>query len=251
MKLLEWKELPPSLQNGSVLPYYNILKRHPWGIFLKRIFDIIAALMMLLLLLPIILIVSVLIRLDSEGPIFFKQVRVTQYGKKFKILKFRTMVVNAESIGSQVTLMNDARITKVGARLRKYRIDEIPQLINIFKGEMSFVGTRPEVVKYIEAYTDEMKATLLLRAGLTSEASIKYKDEEEIMTGAEDADRVYIEKVLPEKMKINLRSMENFGFLAELGIMVRTVLAVFKRDDDEVESDNKAIVKRQNGVKML
>lgn len=229
MRLREWRELPLFMRNDKVLLYYNALKRHRWSIFFKRIFDIVASLVLLVVLSPLILIVPVFIRLNSKGPVFFKQIRVTQYGQRFKIIKFRTMVVNAEKTGPLITLENDPRITKIGSKLRKYRIDEIPQLINILKGEMSFVGTRPQVVKYVDKYTDEMKATLLLPAGLTSEASIKYKDEAKIIANAYDIDTVYEKIILPEKMKLNLEGIKNFSFLRELGTMIRTVLAVAGR----------------------
>lgn len=241
MRLGEWSELPQFMRNDSVLPYYNDLKRHKWGLFFKRIFDIAVSIVMLVVLSPLILIVAVFIRLDSKGPVFFKQIRVTQYGQRFKIIKFRTMVVNDEKTGSLLTVEKDPRITNIGSKLREYRIDEIPQLINILRGEMSFVGTRPQVVKYVDKYTDEMKATLLLPAGLTSEASIKYKDEDKIIASADDVDAVYENIILPEKMKLNLRSLKNYSFLKELGTMVRTVLAVACRE--------KGSVKREKGVK--
>ncbi|MBL4934997.1 sugar transferase [Clostridium sp. YIM B02515] len=233
------------MRNDSVLPYYNALKRHRWAIFFKRIFDIVVSLALLVVLSPLIVIVGVLIRLDSEGPVFFKQIRVTQYGQMFKIIKFRTMVVNADKFGSLLTLENDPRITKIGSKLRKYRIDEIPQLINILKGEMSFVGTRPQVVKYVDKYTDEMKATLLLPAGVTSEASIKYKDEDKIIANADDVDTVYEKIILPGKMKLNLESIKNFSFLRELGTMVRTVLVVAGGKKESVKRE-----KRGKGVNM-
>ena len=169
-----------------------------------------------------------MIKLDSEGPVLFKQVRVTSYGKKFKIWKFRTMVNNADKIGTQVTTKDDSRITRVGHLLRKVRLDELPQLFNVLAGDMTFVGTRPEVPKYVECYTDEMKATLLLPAGITSRASIEYKDEEKLLQIAENADTVYVQKVLPEKMKYNLREIERYSFWRDIETMICTVFAVIK-----------------------
>ena len=169
-----------------------------------------------------------MIKLDSKGPVLFKQVRVTSYGKKFKIWKFRTMVNNADKIGTQVTTRGDSRITRVGHLLRKVRLDEFPQLFNVLTGDMTFVGTRPEVPKYVECYTDEMKATLLLPAGITSRASIEYKDEEKLLENAENADTVYVQKVLPEKMKYNLREIERYSFWRDIETMIRTVFAVIK-----------------------
>ncbi|MGY6772575.1 sugar transferase [Gallibacterium sp. ZY190522] len=186
------------------------------------------AAILLILLSPLFLYIAYKIHKDSPGGVFFKQTRVTQYGREFKIYKFRTMVANAEALGSQVTTDNDKRITAMGEKLRKTRLDEIPQLINILKGEMSFVGTRPEVPKYVDAYTDEMMATLLLPAGVTSEASIEYKDEDRLLSNAENADKEYIEKVLPEKMKWNLESIRNYSFSRDLVTMIKTVLAVIK-----------------------
>ena len=183
---------------------------------------------MLIMLLPIFLILSIAIKLDSEGPALFRQVRVTQYGKQFKIFKFRTMANNAEKVGAQVTTKNDRRVTKIGYFLRRSRLDELPQLFNIILGDMSFVGTRPEVAKYVERYTDEMMATLLLPAGITSEASIQYKDEERLIFDTDNADKIYVEIILPKKMKLNLESMEKFTFFGELKIIVKTVLVVLR-----------------------
>lgn len=193
---------------------------------MKRIFDIVMSLLLLMILSPVFLAVSIWIKLDSKGPVFFRQVRVTTYGKQFRIFKFRTMCENAEKKGSLVTVGNDSRITKVGEKIRHCRLDEIPQLLNVLAGDMTFVGTRPEVVKYVNAYSDEMYATLLLPAGITSVASIQYKDEDEILSKAKDPDDAYIHEVLPGKMKYNLASIENFSFLNEIKTMANTLKAV-------------------------
>lgn len=176
------------------------------------------------------IIISIMIKLDSEGPVFYRQERVTTYGKHFKIHKFRTMVSNADKIGSTVTVGNDSRITKVGAKLRGCRLDELPQVLDLISGNMSFVGTRPEAVKYVEQYKPEYMATLLLPAGITSEASIRYKDEAELLDAASDVDKTYIEEVLPGKMKYNLDSIKNFSFFGDIATMFRTVLAVLGKD---------------------
>lgn len=223
-----WDDLPKNMQTEAVRPYYDMLKKRKISLLFKRVFDIIGSIIMLVIFSPIMIILSIAIVLDSKGGVFFRQERITQYGRKFYIHKFRTMVANAENLGSQVTVSNDMRVTKVGAKIRKYRLDELPQLIDILQGNMSFVGTRPEVTKYVERYTPEMLATLLLPAGVTSEASIKYKDEERLLENADNADEVYINKVLPEKMEYNLRSLDEFNFFSELGIMIKTVLAVIK-----------------------
>lgn len=225
--LRKWNQLPEYMQTDAVRPYYDQLKKKEFSLFLKRIFDIVVSLVLIVLLSPLLLVLSILIVLDSRGGVFYRQERVTQYGRKFRIFKFRTMVADADKIGTQVTVSNDSRITRVGSVIRKYRLDEIPQLFNILLGDMSLVGTRPESTHYVKHYAPEMFATLLLPAGVTSEASIKYKDEAELLNKADDVDKVYIEKVLPGKMKYNLESISNFSFIKDIETMFRTVIAVF------------------------
>lgn len=226
MILRSWDKLPEYMRNDKVKPYYELLKKRTGSLIMKRIFDVVMSLLLLMILSPVFLAVSIWIKLDSKGPVFFRQVRVTTYGKQFRIFKFRTMCENAEKKGSLVTVGNDSRITKVGEKIRHCRLDEIPQLLNVLAGDMTFVGTRPEVVKYVNAYSDEMYATLLLPAGITSVASIQYKDEDEILSKAKDPDDAYIHEVLPDKMKYNLASIENFSFLNEIKTMVNTLKAV-------------------------
>lgn len=226
--LREWNQLPEYMQTDAVRPYYDQLKKKEFSLFLKRIFDIVVSLVLIVLLSPLLLVLSILIVLDSKGGVFYRQERVTQYGRKFRIFKFRTMVADADKIGTQVTVSNDSRITRVGSVIRKYRLDEIPQLFNILLGDMSLVGTRPESTHYVEHYAPEMYATLLLPAGVTSEASIMYKDEADLLDKADDVDKVYIEKVLPGKMRYNLESISNFSFIKEIGTMFKTVLAVMR-----------------------
>ena len=226
--LREWNQLPEYMQTDAVRPYYDQLKKKEFSLFLKRIFDIVISLVLIVLLSPLLLVLSILIVLDSKGGVFYRQERVTQYGRKFRIFKFRTMVADADKIGTQVTVSNDSRITRVGSVIRKYRLDEIPQLFNILLGDMSLVGTRPESTHYVKFYTPEMYATLLLPAGVTSEASIMYKDEADLLDKADDVDKVYIEKVLPGKMRYNLESISNFSFIKEIGTMFKTVLAVMR-----------------------
>ena len=228
----KFESLPAELQNEQVRPYYEALAAKRGQLFLKRAFDILVSAILLLLLSPILLFFAIWIKLVSPGPVFYRQERVTTYGRIFRIFKFRTMKVDADKMGSLVTLKNDDRITRVGHVIRRYRLDELPQLLNILTGDMSLVGTRPEVAKYVAAYTPEMKATLLLPAGVTSTASILFKDEEEliakfILEGME-VDDIYITKVLPEKMHYNLSYLKNYSFLGDLKLMVRTVLKVFK-----------------------
>lgn len=226
--LWKWEDLPKKMQTEAVRPYYEYLDKRRGSLLLKRIFDIVVSTVLLIVISPILLILAVIIATDSKGGIFYRQERVTQYGRVFRIFKFRTMVADADKIGTQVTVQNDSRITKIGEKLRKYRLDELPQLLNILMGDMTLVGTRPESTRYVEHYTAEMYATLLLPAGVTSEASIRYKDEAELLKNAEDADQVYIEKVLPEKMKYNLESIQKFSCLKDIGIMLKTVLAVVR-----------------------
>ena len=223
-----WQELPDDMRCEAIRPYYDILASKRRDLMIKSVFDRLMAAILLVVLSPIFLLLAVWIKLDSEGPVFFRQERVTQYGKSFRIYKFRTMVQNAEQLGTQVTSKDDMRVTSVGQALRKCRLDELPQLINILEGTMSFVGTRPEVPRYVAAYTDEMKATLLLPAGVTSVASIRYKDEDTLLDAADDVDDCYIHNVLPAKMEWNLRSLKEFSFIGELKVMVETVLAVIR-----------------------
>lgn len=226
--LKNWNELPEYMRTDEVRPYYDLLQRKKLSLFFKRVFDIVVSLIMIILCSPILLIISILIVKDSKGGVFYRQERVTQYGRVFRIFKFRTMVQNADQIGTQVTISNDSRITNVGSKLRNCRLDELPQLFNIFLGDMTFVGTRPESVHYVKSYTDEMYATLLLPAGVTSEASIEYKDEADLLDQAHDVDSVYINEVLPEKMKYNLNSIKEFSFFKEIATMFRTVFAVLR-----------------------
>ena len=234
MKIIPFEKLPPEMQTEEVREYYDVLKKKKASLFLKRAFDIIASLILLILLSPAFLLLAIAIKLDSKGPVFYRQTRITQYNKKFRIFKFRSMVQNADR-GSQVTVDGDARITRVGKLVRKCRLDEISQLIDVLRGKMTFVGTRPEVPKFTEQYTPEMMATLLLPAGITSLASIYYKDEARLLEGAEDPDLVYIRTILPEKMRHNLKAIETFGLVGEWKIMVMTVFAALGKEYREKE----------------
>ncbi len=228
--LKKWEDLPIELQLEEVRTYYDILCKKKAGLLFKRAFDVFVSLFLLIILSWLFVIIAVMIKLDSPGPVFYKQERVTQYGKRFKIHKFRTMVSGADKMGTLVTVNNDSRITRVGHMIRESRLDEISQLIDVFLGNMTFVGTRPEVVKYVEQYTPEMMATLLLPAGVTSVASICYKDEYKILDQAEDVDKIYVEKVLPDKMKYNLKSIEKFSFFGDIRVMLMTVFAVLGKE---------------------
>ncbi len=228
MMLKKWELLPENMQNDAVRPYYELLQKKRVSLFFKRCFDLFVSLILLVLLSPVFLILAIAIKTDSPGKVFYRQERVTQYGRRFYIHKFRTMVSDADKKGSLVTVGADSRITRVGSFIRKCRLDEIAQLLDVISGDMTLVGVRPEVPRYVEKYTDEMMATLLLPAGVTNLASICYKDEAELLDGAEDVERAYLEKVLPGKMRYNLEGLEKFGFWNDIGLMFRTVIAVLK-----------------------
>ena len=231
--LKDWNSLPECMQKEEVKKYYRELSGKRLALGAKRFLDVVLALILTVLLSPVMLILAVCIKLDSKGPIFYRQERITQYGRPYRIFKFRTMVADADKQGPLVTRGGDSRITNIGRKLRKCRLDEIPQLFNVLKGDMSFVGTRPEVKKYVDAYSPEMMATLLLPAGITSRTSIAYKNEEDAidfykMKTGKDTEEIYIQYILPEKMKYNLEYIESFSVLGDLKIMADTALAVIK-----------------------
>lgn len=219
-------------ETEAVKKYRVSIEKKKISLFLKLLFDKVLALILLTSLSPIILGIAIWIKLDSEGPVFYRQERITTYGRTFRIFKFRTMVKDADKLGTAVTQQNDPRISKVGHKLRKLRLDELPQLINVLIGDMSFVGVRPEVAKYVDKYTDEMNATLLLPAGITSPASIEYKDEDEVIEkfkgSGRSVDEIYVEEILPDKMKYNLKYIEEFSVINDIKIMIRTAIAVVK-----------------------
>ena len=229
MTIRKWDELPKEFQTDSVKEYYDILNRKKFSLIAIRIFDIIASSFMLIVFSPIFLILAIAIKADSKGPVFYRQTRVTQYNREFRIFKFRSMVQDADK-GSLVTVSGDMRITKTGKFIRKYRLDEISQLINVFLGDMTFVGTRPEVPKFVERYSDEMMATLLLPAGVTSLASIYYKDEAELLENKENTDDIYVNEILPVKMYYNLKEIKQYGFFANIKVMFMTVFAVLGKE---------------------
>jgi len=230
--LRRWEDLPSFMRNDEVRPYWEILWKKRRHLALKRAFDIVTSLLLFILAAIPMLVIAVMIKLDSKGPVLYRQERITTYGKRFRIHKFRTMVANADRVGTAVTVSNDNRITRVGSMLRGLRLDELPQLIDVLQGNMSFVGTRPEASKYVKQYRPEFFATLLMPAGITSEASIRYKDEYKLLSASEDVDKTYIEQVLPGKMIWNLNSIERFSFFRELLTMLRTVLAVLGKEYD-------------------
>ena len=240
MMLKKWENLPPEMQTEEVRKYYNLLKKKQGSLLLKRVFDIVVSSVLLIVLSPVFLILAIAIKLDSPGPVFYRQIRVTQYNKRFRIFKFRSMVQGADK-GSQVTVNGDARVTRVGRIVRGCRLDEISQLLDVWRGAMTFVSTRAEVPKYTEQYTPEMMATLLLPAGVTSLASILYKDEAELLDAAEDPDKVYVEEILPAKMYYNLKGIEGFSFWGDIKIMFMTVFAVLGKEykDDRAKKEER------------
>ena len=221
-----WEDLPPTLQTEEVRPYYEALSRRGLQLRFKRLLDVVGATVLFVLLGWLFVILALLIKLDSPGPVFFRQRRVTQFGREFRIVKFRTMTYRPVAPGDQITRGDDPRITRVGAVLRRYRLDEISQLIDILRGTMSFVGTRPEVPDYVRQYTPQMRATLLLPAGVTSTASIEFKDEAQILAAAPPGQDAYVTQVLPAKMRLNLRDVRDFSIGRDLRIAFRTILAV-------------------------
>ena len=233
MMLKKWEDLPDSLRTDAVRPYYDSLKKKQFSLLLKRGFDIAVSFVMLVLLSPVLLALAAAIKLDSPGPVFYRQVRVTQYGREFRIFKFRSKVSNADKLGAQVTVTGDSRITRVGRIIRNCRLDELGQLIDVLRGTMTFVGTRPEVPKYVAEYTPEMMATLLLPAGVTSLTSIMYKDESRLLDGADDVDAVYITSVLPGKMRYNLKGILDFSFFGDIKLMFMTFFAMLGKDYSE------------------
>lgn len=225
MRLIKWEKMPANMQTEEIKGYYDALKKKKMSLFFKRVMDLFVSLVLMIICFPFFILLAIAIKIDSKGPVFYRQERVTQYGKIFRIHKFRSMTVNSDKSG-QLTVNNDKRITRVGKFIRKFRIDELCQIIDVFTGNMTLVGTRPEVPKYVAQYTPEMMATLLLPAGITSLASIFFKDEGRILSEAEDVEKAYVEEVLPKKMKCNLQHIRKFSFFGEIKIMFMTVFAV-------------------------
>ena len=229
---VQWENLPENMKKDPVRPYYNLLVKRKNAIVRKRIMDVFLSFVLTVLLSPVMLAIALAIKAEDGGPVFYRQERITTYGRKFRIFKFRTMVADADKRGPLITGKSDDRITKMGHKLRKCRLDELPQLLNILAGEMSFVGTRPEVERYVDCYTDEMMATLLLPAGVTSMASMAYKDEDTVMAHylekGETVDDVYVRRILPKKMRYNLEYLKSVGIMEDLKIMVKTVLEVLR-----------------------
>ncbi|HAT4248992.1 sugar transferase [Clostridium perfringens] len=204
----------------------EILKKKKIQLLLKRIFDFIISSIGLIVLFPIFLIISIFIKLDSKGPVLFKQVRIGKAGKEFEILKLRTMVVNAEKKGMQITVGKDNRITNIGSFLRKYKIDELPQLINVFKGDMSFVGPRPEVPKYVELYNENQRNILKVRPGITDIASIEFRNENDLLSKSNNPEKTYIEEIMQKKLMLNEEYIYNISIVYDIKIIIKTIILV-------------------------
>lgn len=203
---------------------------------LKRAFDVLASSVGLLVLSPLFLLCMLAVKRSSEGPVFYRAERVGQHGKPFKLFKFRSMVINADQIGPAVTGAGDPRITRVGRFLRSTKLDELPQLLNVLRGEMSFVGPRPESPRYVALYTPEQRRILQVKPGITSLASLTYRHEESILQGG-DVEEIYIKKVMPEKLALDMAYIERANLLTDLGIIFRTLAALFRRDSQSPASD--------------
>lgn len=236
--LKRWEELPDFMRVPEVRPYYDILAKKQVHLMVKRLFDIVMAVVILVILAFPMIMIAIAIKLDSKGTVLYRQERITTYGRSFKIHKFRTMVDNADRIGSTITANDDNRVTRIGKILRRMRMDEFPQVFDVLSGNMSFVGTRPEVPKYVKQYTPEMRATLLVPAGITSEASVRYREESKLLSLSADIDQIYLEQILPAKMFWNLKSIRDFRLAQDAHTLARTILAVLgKNYDNAVKKD--------------
>ena len=225
---MKLQNMPGAMQNEKVKEYAGLLSHKKCSLFFKRLFDIVVSFLILLILSPIMLVLAIAIKLDSKGPVFYRQIRVGRYNKDFKIFKFRTMVQDADKKGLAITLNEDPRITRVGRLIRKCRLDEVSQLLNVLGGSMSFVGPRPEVRRYVEAYSPEGMATLLVRPGVTAPSSIVFKDEDKILNSGGDPEQIYVEQILPEKTRLNLEYVARLSFWKDIKIMFQTLPAVAK-----------------------
>ena len=224
---MNYQELPDSMKNEYSQKYLVLLKRRRISLAGKRVFDLVVSFLILAVLSPILLLLALAIKLDSKGPVFYRQVRVGRYNTDFKIFKFRTMVQNADRIGPALTIGEDSRITRVGRLIRKLRLDEFSQLLNVLGGSMSLVGPRPEVRKYVEVYTPEYLATLLVRPGITATSSIAFKDEDKLLNSGGNPEQIYVEQILPPKMALNLEYLKDITVWNDIKIMFQTLTAVF------------------------
>lgn len=214
--MLSWEEIEASLQKKKA------------SLALKRAIDIVLSTFGIAVLSPVLLVIALAIVMDSKGGVFYRQVRVGRNGKEFRIFKFRTMISDADKRGLLITVGADSRITRVGKILRKTKLDELAQLFNVFIGDMSFVGPRPEVPRYVAMYTPAQRNVLLVRPGITDYASVAYRDENDLLEGASDPERVYIEEIMPAKLELNRQYLSSIGVWTDIKLIFSTVLAVVK-----------------------
>ena len=206
----------------------DVLKRRRGRLALKRVMDIAISGAALCVLWPVLLLIALAIVIDDPGPVFYRQVRVGRGGKEFRIFKFRTMVVDADKKGLQITVGRDSRITRMGALLRKTKLDELAQLLNVFLGQMSFVGPRPEVPRYVAMYTPYQRQVLLVRPGITDYASIAYRNENDLLAGADDPERMYVEEIMPAKIELNMKYLRRVSPLEDIRLIFATIAAVIR-----------------------
>ena len=206
----------------------EVLEKRKLQLALKRLMDVVISGGALLVIWPVLLLIALAIKIDDPGPVFYRQVRVGRDGKEFRIYKFRTMVVDADKKGLAITVGRDRRITRMGALLRKTKLDELAQLINVFTGEMSFVGPRPEVPKYVNLYTPYQRQVLLVRPGITDYASIAYRNENDLLEGAEDPEKMYIETIMPDKIELNMKYLREISPIADIRLILSTIVAVIR-----------------------
>lgn len=218
-------------ENAGVVDFDALMKKKKAALFFKRYFDVTASFFGILFLLIPFAAVAVAVKCSSRGPVFFRQVRVGKNGREFRIYKFRTMVADAEKKGMQITVGGDSRVTGIGRVLRKTKVDELPQLFNVFAGQMSFVGPRPEVPHYVDMYSDYQKNVLRIKPGITELASIVYRDENDVLAKSEDPERTYIEEIMPEKIKLNMQYMQKMNVFYDIYLIFRTFAAVLKRGE--------------------
>lgn len=214
------------MNNDQPLEIAALLARRRPQLIAKRAMDIAISAAALCVLWPVFLLIALAIVIDDPGPVFYRQVRVGRGGRPFRIFKFRTMVVDADKKGLSITVGRDSRITRVGAFLRKTKLDELAQLLNVLYGQMSFVGPRPEVPRYVELYTPYQRQVLLVRPGITDYASIAYRNENDLLAGADDPEKMYIETIMPDKIELNMKYLREISPLADLRLILKTVIAV-------------------------
>ena len=216
------------LMQKQTMDIEEILSKRRGRLALKRAMDIALSGAALFVLWPVFAIIALAIKVDDPGPVFYRQVRVGRGGKLFRIFKFRSMVVDADKKGLAITVGRDSRITRVGAFLRRTKLDELAQLINVFIGQMSFVGPRPEVEQYVKLYTPYQRQVLLVRPGITDYASIAYRNENDLLAGASDPQKMYIEEIMPAKLELNMKYLREISPLADIKLILATVAAVVR-----------------------